>query len=264
MKISVITIAWNDLGGLKKTIASVKDQTWPDIEHIIVDGGSTDGSAEYLASLDDSLQWVSEKDDGRYDAMNKGANMATGSLLWFLHSSDTFHSSESASFVASKFDASELQWGYGLSNIVRESTSIGVGGQVPFDHARFLIGGRIIPHQATVFSRKLFWDVGGYDTKFGLTADQLFMMECSMRSLPAVWAEVLCDFDALGAGSTRNAWAHYKDMIRARRVANVRVTRSTEIDSALSVFFAGFTILERLLRRPLRKANPKLSTGEAS
>lgn len=264
MKISVITIAWNDVEGLKKTIASVKEQSWPDIEHIVVDGGSTDGSSEFLASLDDSIQWVSETDDGRYDAMNKGARMATGSLLWFLHSSDTFHSSESASFVASKFAENEFQWGYGLSNIVRDSSSIGVGGQVPFEHARFLIGGRIIPHQATVFSHKLFWEIGGYDTKFGLTADQLFMMECSMRSLPVVWAEVLCDFDALGAGSTRNAWAHYKDMIRARDVANVRVTRSAKIDSALSVFFAGFTMLERLLRRPLRRANPRLSTGDAS
>ncbi|YCK83053.1 glycosyltransferase [Arthrobacter sp. D3-18] len=264
MRISVITIAFNDIEGLKKTIASVKGQSWPEIEHIVIDGGSTDGTSEYLASLDGSIKWVSEKDDGRYDAMNKGANMATGSLLWFLHSSDIFHSSESASFVAAKFIEDEFEWGYGLSNIVRESASIGVGGQVPFEHARFLIGGRIIPHQATVFSRKLFWEIGGYDTKFGLTADQLFMMECSIRSLPEVWAEVLCDFDALGAGSTRNAWAHYKDMIRARRVANVRVTRSSRLDSALSVFFAGFTMLERLLRRPLRRAEPKQLTGNAA
>ncbi|BCW07712.1 putative glycosyltransferase [Arthrobacter sp. NtRootA1] len=261
MRISVITIAWNDLEGLKKTIASVRSQTWVEIEHIVVDGGSTDGTADYLAGLDATVRWVSEPDDGRYDAMNKGARMATGSLLWFLHSSDTFHAPDSAAFVASKYAESEFQWGYGLSNIVRDNQSIGIGGQIPFEHARFLIGGRIVPHQATIFSRKLFWELDGYDTTFGLTADQLFMMKCSMRALPEVWAEVLCDFDALGAGSTRNAWAHYKDMIRARESAKISVTKWPKIDTGLSVFFACFTMFERLLRRPLRQANPSQATG---
>lgn len=262
MKISVITIAYNDVAGVRKTVDSVRLQDYTDIEHIVVDGGSNDGTREFLQGLDGSVQWVSEADNGRYDAMNKGAKMASGELLWFMHSADIFHSEFSAGFVASEYAKRHFKWGYGLSRIVNEAGTLGVAGQVPFEHARFLIGGRIIPHQASVFSRQFFWELKGYDTEFGLTADQEFMMRASMHSLPSVWAEVLCDFDAGGAGSTRNAWAHYRDMIRARASAGIRVTRSPVLDSILSIFFCGFTISDRLLRRPLRRSRPTTVTLE--
>ncbi|MCI9872568.1 glycosyltransferase family 2 protein [Arthrobacter humicola] len=262
MKISVVTIAFNDLPGVKKTLESVKHQSWDDIEHIIVDGGSTDGTREYLAGFGDSIRWVSEKDNGRYDAMNKGAKMATGELLWFLHSADIFHSETSASVVAQTYINEHFHWGYGLSRIVDGNNSLGIGGQVPFEHARFLIGGRIIPHQASVFDRQFFESLGGYKTEFGLTADQEFMMRASMNSAPRVWAEILCDFDANGAGSKRNAWAHYRDMIRARAEARIRVTNFTALDSMLSVFFCGLTVLERVMRRPLRKSAPQIIQGQ--
>lgn len=259
MKISVITIAYNDLEGVRKTVNSVQQQNYADIEHIVVDGGSTDGTRDFLEGLDGSVKWVSERDNGRYDAMNKGAAIASGELLWFMHSADIFHSKFSTDFVAHEFANHKFDWGYGLSRIVNDKTTLGVAGQVPFEHARFLIGGRIIPHQASVFARQFFWNLNGYDIEFGLTADQEFMMRASMQSLPSVWAEVLCDFDAGGAGSTRNAWAHYQDMIRARASAKIKVTGSAALDSALSVFFCGFTIVDRILRRPLRRSRPTVT-----
>lgn len=262
MKISVITIAYNDLAGVRKTVNSVRQQNYADIEHIIVDGGSNDGTREFLQGLDESVQWVSEADNGRYDAMNKGAKIASGDLLWFMHSGDIFHSKFSVDFIAREYSKREFKWGYGLSRIVNDKGTLGVAGQVPFEHARFLIGGRIIPHQASVFSRQFFWELNGYDTEFGLTADQEFMMRASMQSLPSVWAEVLCDFDAGGAGSTRNAWAHYKDMIRARASARIRVTSSPSLDSVLSIFFCAFTIIDRLLRRPLRGSRPTVTPAK--
>lgn len=262
MKISVITITYNDRPGLVRTIESVQQQHGVELEHIVVDGGSTDGTPELLAGIGSPLIWVSEKDDGRYDAMNKGAAMASGDLLWFMNSADVFHSSRSATFVADEYLRRPFSWGYGLSRIVEDGKSIGVAGRVPFEHARFLIGGHVIPHQAAVFERDFFLKLGGYSNDFGLTADQEFMMRASLEVTPEVWAEVLCDFDASGAGSTRNAWAHYKDMMRARSVAGIQVTKSALADNAISVFFCGFTILDRLLRRPLRKANPILVGGK--
>lgn len=262
MKISVITIAFNDRPGLSRTIESVQRQDGVELEHIVVDGGSSDGTPELLAGIETPLTWVSERDNGRYDAMNKGAAMATGDLLWFMNSADIFHSARSASFVANEYFKQPFEWGYGLSRIVEDGKSIGVAGRVPFEHARFLIGGHVIPHQAAVFERDFFLKLGGYSDNFGLTADQEFMMRASLEARPEVWAEVLCDFDASGAGSTRNAWAHYKDMMRARSVAGIQVTKSALADNAISVFFCGFTILERLLRRPLRKASPVLVGGK--
>ena len=97
MKLSIITINYNDAKGLKRTLYSVASQTYRNIEHIIIDGGSTDGSVdvikEYVAanSLNPNsliVKWISEKDKGIYNAMNKGIRMATGDYCQFLNSGD--------------------------------------------------------------------------------------------------------------------------------------------------------------------------------
>lgn len=256
MRISVVTIAWNDRAGVQKTVESVRSQTWADIEHIVVDGGSSDGTREYLETLDERTQWTSDRDKGRYDAMNKGALAATGDIVWFMNSADVFRSPTSAAFVATHADIPSFRWGYGLSRIVSDGTPIGVGGRVPFDHQRFLLGGRPLPHQATVFTRDFFWELGGYDIDFGLTSDQLFMMKASMAERPTVWAEFLCDFDASGAGSTRGAWAHYSDMRRARKTAGVVVLGNRFVDTVASSLLAVGTIGDRVQRRLVQRATP--------
>ena len=84
-KVSVVTTTYNDIENLKRILAEVKKQTYPNIEHIIVDGGSTDGTAELLKELEEKepgrISWMSEKDNGIYDAINKGICMATGDIV---------------------------------------------------------------------------------------------------------------------------------------------------------------------------------------
>lgn len=96
-KLSIITINYNNAESLRQTLASVAAQTCRDIEHIIIDGGSTDGSVDIIRDYESSnslnsnsltLSWVSEKDNGIYDAMNKGIKKATGDYLYFLNSGD--------------------------------------------------------------------------------------------------------------------------------------------------------------------------------
>lgn len=95
-KISIITINYNNLEGLKLTINSVLPQTWKDFEWIIVDGGSTDGSRELIESVSTHLSyWCSEHDWGIFHAMNKGIHHAKGEYLLFLNSGDYFSSSKS-------------------------------------------------------------------------------------------------------------------------------------------------------------------------
>lgn len=99
MKLSIVTINYNNAEGLRKTLASVAEQTYQDIEHVIIDGGSTDGSVkaikEYASQSSSSnpffkhtIRWVSEKDNGIYNAMNKGLRKATGSYIEILNSGD--------------------------------------------------------------------------------------------------------------------------------------------------------------------------------
>lgn len=100
MKLSIITINFNNLEGLKKTAESVINQTWKEFEWIIIDGGSTDGSKEYIVKLNDDLTrngwnpiayWCSEPDKGIYNAMNKGIVKAHGEYLNFMNSGDCFY-----------------------------------------------------------------------------------------------------------------------------------------------------------------------------
>lgn len=260
VKVSVITIAWNDLAGLQRTIASVQEQDWADVEHIVVDGGSTDGTVAFLAETT-GFHWISEKDQGRYDAMNKGVLAATGDLIWFMHSSDIFHSRHTISHVASHYLQHPFEWAYGLSRIANGSETIGIGGVVPFQQTKFVLGGVIIPHQAAVFRKDFFLQLGGYNVDFGLTADQLFMMLASVHSAPHTFAEVLCDFDASGAGSVRGISAHYRDTAHARRQLKLTVSGFRLTDTALSTLLLTLTRADRLTRKLLKHLVPRQMTG---
>ena len=84
-KLSIITVNYNNLQGLQKTISSVLNQTWKEFEYIVIDGASTDGSVDFLENQGKYLDyWVSEPDKGVYQAMNKGIKKAKGEYLLFL------------------------------------------------------------------------------------------------------------------------------------------------------------------------------------
>lgn len=92
MKLSIITINYNNLEGLKKTLDSVFSQTFKEFEYIVIDGGSTDGSKEFIEQNTDKITyWVSEPDKGIYNAMNKGIKVANGEYLLFLNSGDELY-----------------------------------------------------------------------------------------------------------------------------------------------------------------------------
>lgn len=104
MKVSIITVAYNDIDGIDSTVASVLSQQYSNIEYIIIDGGSTDGTLEIIErSIENGAIVVSEPDDGIYDAMNKGAECATGEYVLFMNSGDSFYSDD----VVTRFVASE-------------------------------------------------------------------------------------------------------------------------------------------------------------
>lgn len=94
MKISVITVNLNDINGLRRTVSSIIEQTYKDYEYIVIDGGSTDGSREYIASIDKISYWISEPDTGIYNAMNKGLSIAQGEYCIFMNSGDFFYNKD--------------------------------------------------------------------------------------------------------------------------------------------------------------------------
>ncbi len=254
---SIVTIAFQNMDGLLETVESVESQTFRDFEHIVIDAGSTDGSAEWLAANFDGL-WVSEPDRGRYHGMNKGAQMARGEYVWFMHSGDVFGDAEVLERVtAATEDAGHPDWLYGLARVVRADKSLhSVLALVPFSMFNVAILGRSLPHQAAAFKRDFFWRLGGYDEKMPVAADLLFMVRAGDRSPPLVMADFVCNFDYTGISATRSWWAIHWDEYRVRRLSGVRVTRWRALDNVLAVTYALIQLAGLSLRGKLGRKAP--------
>lgn len=109
MKVSVITVCFNSASTLERALQSVVDQDWPDVEHIVIDGASTDSTMEILQRFRPHLaHLVSEPDKGVYDAMNKGLDRASGDIICFLNSDDEYASSQVLSLIATQMREHKL------------------------------------------------------------------------------------------------------------------------------------------------------------
>lgn len=121
MKISIITPSYNQAQFIERTILSVLNQNYSNLEYIIIDGGSTDGTVEILKKYSDRIIWKSEKDAGQSDAINKGLKIATGEIVAFLNSDDTYEPN-TLQKISDFFENNlEKKWVYGKCKIINEN-----------------------------------------------------------------------------------------------------------------------------------------------
>jgi glycosyltransferase involved in cell wall biosynthesis len=120
MRITVVTPSYNQAQFIERTIASVLGQGYPDLEYIVMDGGSTDGTIEILDRHSDRLIWRSESDRGQSDAINKGLRMATGDVVAFLNSDDTYQPGAIQAVAGYFHQHPETRWAYGKCAIIDE------------------------------------------------------------------------------------------------------------------------------------------------
>src|SRR5690554_5935160 len=110
--LSVITVVYNNVKDIARTLHSVLDQSYPHIEYVVVDGGSTDGTLAVLRQYEDRIsQLISEPDEGIYDAMNKGLRMATGDYVLFMNSGDQLYASNTVEAVFASAPDSDIYYG---------------------------------------------------------------------------------------------------------------------------------------------------------
>jgi glycosyltransferase involved in cell wall biosynthesis len=172
MKVSVITVCFNADSVIASCLESVANQSYPEIEHIIIDAGSTDGTIQTIRRYPHIAILVSEPDRGIYNAMNKGISRATGEFLVFLNADDLFASPDALEVAMSEVkrlpDADVIYGGLhvreqdGSSHIFRPPS--------PEMAAEFMVCG-CLPHQATLARRSVFARTNGFDERYQIHAD---------------------------------------------------------------------------------------------
>lgn len=174
LKITVVTVVYNRASTITQSAQSVQAQSWPNVEHVVVDGASTDGTVQALQScLNAQSVYLSEPDKGIYDALNKGLALATGDVIGLMHSDDFYADNRVLEDVAAAFSDSDVDAVYGdLDYVANSNTSRVVrrwrsGAYTPERLAR----GWMPPHPTLFLRRGVIERWGGYDTSFRIAAD---------------------------------------------------------------------------------------------
>ena len=196
MRFSVITINYNNKEGLEHTIESVLSQTNKDYEYIIIDGGSTDGSVDIIKQNADHINyWVSEKDKGVYNAMNKGIAQAKGDYLVFMNAGDCFHTPDILELMC------DYQEDIICGKVFKGNTTIPSGHYKPTITLVDLMRGSL-PHQAMFIKRELMVK-HPYDENYKILSDWKFCIQalvfdnCTFRNSDVIVA----DYDITGISS---------------------------------------------------------------
>ena len=210
--LSIITVNLDDKSGLSRTVESIKNQNFQDFEFIIIDGGSKDESLEVIKENETLIDyWVSEKDSGIYNAMNKGINKASGKYILFLNSGDYLLSKDALS-IDFKTITQDIVYGHlthNNNNVLNTSAY-----KDNIDLGFFFES--TLPHGSTFIKRELFLNYGLYKTDYIIVSDWIFFLErividsCSTLNLNKAVSVF-----TLGGISTR---PENKDLVKQERV----------------------------------------------
>jgi len=177
MKISVITISFNNAKDIRPTLESVINQSYDNLEYIVVDGKSTDGTTDIIEEyLEDIDIFISESDEGMYDAINKGIESSTGDIVGLIHAGDQLINTQVLRKIAEHFTGNEIDASYGHSIIVNSSNSpVRVNKSPEFRKSLFKFGW-MPSHQSVYIKREVFDRLGLYRTDFGGAGDYEFIL----------------------------------------------------------------------------------------
>jgi hypothetical protein len=165
--------------------------------------------------------------------------MASRDRVMFMNSGDVFTTPRTAANIMKACRRPDFDWGYGSIRLLSESgLPFAAKTFAPFRLRKFAAGLVTIPHQAVVMKTSFLRGLGGFDSTFGLAADQELLLRAAVRSAPDVWIEFIADFEGGGAGSTRRPALHAGDMRRARKRAGVLLGRTRLMDAGATVFVA--------------------------
>ena len=213
-KISIITVAFNSAKTIKGTIESIISQDYNNIEYLIIDGGSTDGTMDIVKSYSEHVKYyVSEPDNGIYDAMNKGIKAATGDVIGILNSDDFYPNSFVLSNVAKLFQKYSCDAVYGdlvyvKANDINKIKRYWQAGEYSTSKIK---NGWMLPHPTFFVKKKIYTRYGLYDTDLKSAADYemilklLYKHNISVHYLPMILVNM-----RMGGESNKSFWNRIK------------------------------------------------------
>lgn len=250
MKISIITVVMNAVSTIEDTLHSVANQTHRDVEHIVIDGGSTDGTLEVIERHQDRIAlWKSEPDDGIYDAMNKGIGLATGEVVGTLNADDVYSHNNVLATVSQGFEDDQLEACYAdlvyvdprnMDQVIRYWRSC--------DYRPGLFERGWIPAHPTFFVRRRVYErLGGFDLQYRLHADTELTMRflavagIRWRYYPEIWVRM-----RMGGATNRSIINIFKGNLESYRACKAHGLKVTPLYFPIKFL----SRLPQFIRRP--------------
>ncbi|KVV13968.1 glycosyltransferase family 2 protein [Flavobacterium sp. TAB 87] len=167
--VTIITVVYNDIKNIEKTIQAILNQNYQSIEYVIIDGGSSDGTIDIIKQYDKNISyWVSEKDAGIYNAMNKGVKHSNGEWLIFMNSGDLFYDNDVLKKIFYKANYSSVAILYG-NTLAKNSKSVSKPPDAISKNFFYL---NTICHQSVFFNKNVFKSFGNYNLGYKIIADR--------------------------------------------------------------------------------------------
>ena len=226
-KISIITISYNAEVTIEKTLKSIKSQSYDNIEHIIVDGGSKDNTLEICNSYPHVSKIISESDRGVYDAFNKGLKIATGDIIGFLNADDVFFSENSVQEIVNAFSNNETDIVYGNLDYVNQEGKV-IRNWISKRYEKGLIKKAWMPAHPTFYCKKEVYDrLGGYNDSFKIAGDfELCLRFLEINNIPSFYLNkkiVKMLVGGISNSGLKSKLTIFKEELRAFKINNISV-----------------------------------------
>ncbi|MGC8824786.1 MAG: glycosyltransferase family 2 protein [Bacteroidales bacterium] len=255
-KISIITATYNNRQTLEETFHSLHNQTYPNIEHIVIDGASTDGTLELIDRFRTHIHLlISEKDNGVYEALNKGLKHATGDIIGFLHADDSFYSASTIEQVAKTFSNNDVVAVYGdLLYVDRHNPQkiIRYWQSQPFT-PRLLRKGWMPAHPTLFFKSSIINEIGLFDIRYHIAADYEYMIRMLLRYPPEAFHYIPSIITCMKVGGKSNR--SLSNIIRKMK-EDYHIIKKHRIGGITTLLGKNFLKLNQFFK-PIAKLNVK-------
>ena len=244
-KVTVVTVVFNDVAHVESTMLSVIEQTYKNVEYIIIDGKSNDGTTSLIKQYSDRIAtWISEPDKGIYDAMNKGVRLATGDIIGILNSDDVYADEKVLEAIANRFMATNCDATY--SNLLFKDEELKQTKRVWIAGKGSLKTGWHPPHPTLYIRSDVFRRVGEFKLKYTIAADFDFMVRMmKLLNLRLSYIDKVLIYMRIGGASTGNLKSYLNSLkqsdhsLRENKVRFVIVIDACRICRVLFQFLQG-------------------------